>query len=158
MGRVAADCEYAPTSSPMRGECYASLRESEELGALTHLAYSASVQFANVFYPSIAFQDHIQRPRDDHRVEFEWDARKARKNTNKHGVPFEEATTVFADWSSRTISDPTHSLEEGRYLTLGVSDRGRILVVSHTDRIGRIRLISARPATRREKLEYEKQL
>lgn len=91
-------------------------------------------------------------------MEFEWDDRKARRNIRKHGVSFEEAASVFADRSSLTIPDPDHSLTEVRYLTLGQSDRGRILVVSHTDRTERIRLIAARTATRREQLEYEKRL
>ncbi len=88
-------------------------------------------------------------------LEFEWDAAKAAANLAKHGVSFEEATTVFRDPLSFTIVDPRHSLGEERFAILGVSARGRLLAVFYTDRGGRARLISARPATRRERGTYE---
>lgn len=88
-------------------------------------------------------------------MRFEWDVRKASPNAFKHGVTFNEATTVFADGLSVTGRDLDHSDGEARYLTFGVSTAGRILAVSHTDRHGFIRIISAREATRREKRIYE---
>jgi uncharacterized DUF497 family protein len=87
-------------------------------------------------------------------VEFEWDINKADSNLSKHGVSFEEAMTVFGDIQAATGFDPAHSIVEDRYLTMGLSNDGRLLVVSHTDRGDRIRIISARPATRRESKVY----
>jgi uncharacterized protein len=87
---------------------------------------------------------------------FEWDPRKAVENRRKHRVAFEEAATAFADPLSVTISDPDHApAGEVRYILVGRSDRGRLLVVSHAERGATIRLISARPATRRERGQYE---
>lgn len=86
---------------------------------------------------------------------FEWDDRKAKQNIKKHGVSFEEASTVFADPFAVTIHDPLHSDEEDRYVTLGQSQQRRLLVVVFTDRDDRIRIISARAATRRERRDYE---
>jgi uncharacterized DUF497 family protein len=86
---------------------------------------------------------------------FEWDARKARINLAKHGVAFEEALTAFGDPLSRTISDPDHSIEEQRYVSMGRSARGRLLVVAHTERGDTIRIISARLTTARERRQYE---
>ncbi len=86
---------------------------------------------------------------------FEWDTAKARQNVRKHGVSFEEASTVFADPLALTIDDPLHSDEEDRFITLGESQRRRLLVVVFTDRGERIRIISARVATRRERKDYE---
>ena len=74
-------------------------------------------------------------------LEFEWDSGKAASNFDKHGVSFDEAGSVFADPLSLAIPDPYHSELEFRYLILGLSDRGRLLVVSHTDRGAKIRLI-----------------
>jgi len=86
---------------------------------------------------------------------FEWDEEKSRKNLRKHGVAFEEASTVFGDTLSVTIDDPQHSIREWRYITLGYSAKHRLLTVVHTDRGGRIRIISARVATRYERETYE---
>ena len=86
---------------------------------------------------------------------FEWDEHKATLNTRKHGVSFEEASTVFADPLALTIDDLVHSEDEDRYATLGESQRSRLLVVVFTDRDDRIRIISARVATRRERKDYE---
>lgn len=86
---------------------------------------------------------------------FDWDFRKAGKNFRKHGVSFEEATTVFADPWAVTIFDPLHSDEEDRFVTLGDSYRQRLLVVVYTERGQDIRIISARMATRRERRKYE---
>lgn len=86
---------------------------------------------------------------------FEWDDEKAQKNFRKHGVTFEEATTIFGDPLSLTIDDPLHSKGEHRFVTIGQSMRQRILVVVHVDRGNRIRVISARVATRKEREQYE---
>lgn len=85
----------------------------------------------------------------------EWDPKKAASNRRTHGIDFHEAGTVLDDPLSVTFSDPDHSAEERRYLTIGASTTGRILVVSHTDRGEAVRLISARRATRRERKFYE---
>ena len=88
-------------------------------------------------------------------LRFEWDEQKAKSNLAKHGVEFEEASTVFADPLSSTIHDPDHSLFEDRFIIVGQSIRRRVLVVVHTDRSDSIRIISARPANRRERKDYE---
>jgi uncharacterized protein len=88
-------------------------------------------------------------------IKFEWDAAKARLNLTKHSVSFEEASTVFGDRSAITIPDPVHSLAEERFVTIGVSDQGKILVVVATERDDSLRLISARSASRRERKQYE---
>lgn|SRR5262245_49093436 len=82
-------------------------------------------------------------------LEFEWDAWKARSNAQEHGVSFEQASTVFGDPLARTILDPLHSDEEDRFVIMGESVDRRLLVVVFTERGKRIRLISAREATRR---------
>jgi uncharacterized protein len=86
---------------------------------------------------------------------FEWDEEKSWENLRKHGVSFEEASTIFGDPLSVTIDDPEHSIREHRWMTLGHSAKRRLLVVVHTDRGGRIRIISARVATRHERETYE---
>jgi uncharacterized protein len=88
-------------------------------------------------------------------VRFEWNRQKADLNLRKHGVSFEEASSVFGDSLSRTVPDPVHSEDEGRLISVGLSDIGRLLVVVHTERGDTIRLISARVATKRERIEYE---
>lgn len=88
---------------------------------------------------------------------FEWSSEKARQNLEKHGVSFDEATTAFADLRSLTIGDSEHSADEDRFLLLGMSSRGRLLVVAHTERGDRIRLINARLASKREKKQYEEE-
>ncbi len=88
-------------------------------------------------------------------VVFEWDPQKARANAAKQGVTFLEAAAIFGDPLSSTIQDPAHSLvDDERLVTIGALPNGRILVVAHADRHGRIRIISARPATRRERNAY----
>jgi uncharacterized DUF497 family protein len=89
-------------------------------------------------------------------MKFEWDKRKAVSNIKKHGVSFEEASTVFGDPLSLTIQDPKHSKKEDRYVTIGLSVKFRMIVVIHTNRGDNIRIISARLATKGEKLDYEK--
>lgn len=88
-------------------------------------------------------------------MEFEWDLKKAGLNERRHHVTFEEAATVFGDPLAITFADPDHSIGEQRYITFGLSLHKRPLVVSHTDRGERIRIISARRMTRKEKRIYE---
>jgi uncharacterized DUF497 family protein len=88
-------------------------------------------------------------------VEFEWESKKAGTNARKHGVTFQEAATVFGDPLAITFEDPDHSKEENRYITFGLSIRKRLLVVSHTERSDRTRIISARPMDRKEREIYE---
>ena len=87
-------------------------------------------------------------------MRFEWNEHKARVNLAKHGVPFEEAVTAFADPLSVTVSDPDHSVAEDRFLLLGATTIGRLVVVSHTCREDVVRIISARIASRRERKDY----
>ena len=91
-------------------------------------------------------------------LHFEWDEAKAKANVKKHGLSFEEAKSVFLDDHAKMISDPDHSLEEERFILLGYSSSLKLLVVCHCYRSeGRIiRLISARKATRKEALIYER--
>lgn len=87
---------------------------------------------------------------------FTWDAQKAARNFRKHGVSFEEALTVFDDLLSVTVSDSSHSNRENRFIDIGRSENGRMLVVTYAERgDDRIRIISARLANRRERLKYE---
>ena len=86
---------------------------------------------------------------------FEWDEKKAKSNLRKHKVSFEEAKTVFGDPLSITISDSTHSIDEERYVDIGTSFKGRVLVVVYTERDSTIRIISCRKATRSEQTMYE---
>jgi uncharacterized DUF497 family protein len=86
---------------------------------------------------------------------FEWDEEKERSNLRKHKVDFDEAESVFSDLFSITISDPTHSTEESRFIDIGISSSNRVLVVIYTERNEKIRIISARKATRAERKRYE---
>ena len=88
-------------------------------------------------------------------MDFEWDDAKAALNESKHGVSFTEAMTVFGDLLSLTGYDPNHSGDEDRFLTMGMSATGRLLLVSHTDRGEKVRIISVREANRRERKDYE---
>ncbi|MCX6256277.1 MAG: BrnT family toxin [Bacteroidia bacterium] len=88
-------------------------------------------------------------------MEFEWDLRKAAANDRKHKVTFQEAATVFGDPLAITFEDPDHSTSERRYITFGLSQQKRLLVVSHTERGNRTRIISARLMTRKERRIYE---
>lgn len=88
-------------------------------------------------------------------MKFHWDPNKDRANRRKHGVSFEEATTVFGDPLAMTISDPDHSQGEERFLTLGQSNAGRLVVVSYTEDEDIVRVISAREAKTRERKRYE---
>jgi uncharacterized DUF497 family protein len=88
-------------------------------------------------------------------MRFEWDGTKATSNLKKHRVSFDEAVTVFYDPLAATFGDPDHSQDEGRLITVGYSARGRLLVVSHVERGGATRLVSARRATPRERKRHE---
>jgi uncharacterized DUF497 family protein len=87
--------------------------------------------------------------------EFEWDAQKETENVKSHGVAFDEALTVFADPLANIFDDPDHSSDERRELIIGQSVAQRLLLVSFTERGRRIRIISARPTTARERRDYE---
>jgi len=89
-------------------------------------------------------------------MELEWDSEKAVANLRQHRVSFEEASSVFGDPLAVTFHDPDHSIGEVRWVTFGVSQSGVLLVVSHTQRGKRVRLISARRAIRAERTIYEK--
>jgi uncharacterized DUF497 family protein len=88
-------------------------------------------------------------------MRLEWDRRKAEQNRHKHAVSFEEAVSVFDDPLAATVDDVLHSTAEERLLTFGYSHRGRLLVVSHTERESAVRIISARPATAHERRKHE---
>jgi len=88
-------------------------------------------------------------------IKFDWDNRKAQDNLRKHRIDFNEACTVFADTLSITIADPDHSDDEERWVTIGLSNRHRLLVVVHTEEDETIRIISARTADRLERRKYE---
>ena len=89
---------------------------------------------------------------------FEWDPEKAEINFKKHKVPFTEAATVFDDDLGITIYDPDHSKTEERFITIGMSESHRLLMVSHTDRKDRIRIINGRELTRIERKDYEEEI
>jgi uncharacterized DUF497 family protein len=88
-------------------------------------------------------------------MEFEWDPDRAPANARKHGVAFTEAMTIFGDPLELTIVDPDHSHDELRFVSIGMSVAGRLLVVAYTEREGRIRIINARQAISRERKSYE---
>ena len=91
-------------------------------------------------------------------MEFEWDPKKEAKNIRKHKITFSEAATVFGDTLSTTVPDPDHSEEEDRYISIGLSQRHRLLMVAHTERGERTRIISARPLTPAEREAYEEEI
>ncbi len=88
-------------------------------------------------------------------MDFEWNHQKAEFNSQKHSITFDEASTVFGDTLSVTFPDLEHSIQEERYLIIGLSRKNRILVISHVYRNESIRIISARQATKREQKFYE---
>ena len=88
-------------------------------------------------------------------MQFEWDEIKAAGNLVKHGVSFLEAATVFGDPLSDTFDDPDHSADERRFIIVGTSEGGRMLIVAHTDDGETVRIISAREPTRGERKFYE---
>ena len=90
-------------------------------------------------------------------MEFEWDAEKDESNQAKHGVSFDEASTVFGDPFALTIDDPDHSWEEHRFLTTGYSSGRRLIIVAQVDRDERVRIISAREVTAAERRNYEEE-
>jgi uncharacterized DUF497 family protein len=91
-------------------------------------------------------------------MQFEWEERKAAGNLSKHGVSFEEAATIFGDPLSDTFDDPSHSAEERRFITIGLSEKGRMLLVAHTDEGETIRIISARESRLAEKKSFMKKV
>lgn len=91
-------------------------------------------------------------------MQFEWDSRKAATNLHKHGVAFEDATSVFADPLARIFDDPDHSTQEDRELLVGHDLAGRLLIISFTERGDNVRIISARRATTREIHAHEKHI
>lgn len=90
-------------------------------------------------------------------MKFEWDDKKAISNLKKHGISFEEASTVFGDWLAITIEDPLHSESEDRLIIIGKSELLNTLVVVHVERSEAIRIISARTASKNEQKIYEEQ-
>jgi len=88
-------------------------------------------------------------------VQFEWDRKKAKSNLKKHGISFQEAATVFGDMLAITFDDPEHSVNEHRFLTFGLSQTGKAIIVSHTERDKSMRIISARLMTKQERKIYE---
>jgi uncharacterized protein len=105
--------------------------------------------------------DENKRPghpaRYDEMVNFEWDPNKARQNRRKHRVSFQEAASIFGDPLAITYPDPDHSVTEQRFVTVGMSNARRVLIVAHADREVNIRIISARKATPRERKYYEEE-
>ena len=91
---------------------------------------------------------------DDEKLKFEWDSEKAKKNLKKHGVSFEEASTIFDDPQFISFLDEEHSAEEERHITIGLSEKLRLLMAAHTERKRRVRIISARKATKNEETFY----
>jgi uncharacterized DUF497 family protein len=90
-------------------------------------------------------------------LQFEWDEAKAARNLEKHGVAFDEASSVFRDLLAKVVPDPTDPSGEDRAIMMGHSDQGRLLLVVFTERADRIRIISAREPTRRERHGYEEE-
>lgn len=88
-------------------------------------------------------------------MRFSWDPKKERRNRSAHGVGFQEATTVFGDALAVSVADPDHSLGEERFITVGQSSSGQLLVVCHTEQGDTIRIISARRASTHERKDYE---
>lgn len=91
---------------------------------------------------------------EDEELQFEWDPEKAKANLKKHGVDFEEASTIFKDPQFVSFVDEEHSADEERYITIGLSSMVRLLMAAHTERKKRIRIISARKATKNEEKFY----
>lgn len=90
-------------------------------------------------------------------IPFEWDEEKAEINLKKHKIGFEEAKSVFGDPFSITVDDPDHSIEEQRFIDIGKSASGKLLIVVYTERRNKIRIISCRKATPAERRKYEEQ-
>jgi len=88
-------------------------------------------------------------------VQFEWDPKKAESNRAKHGISFDEASSVFGDPLATSVVDPAHSVNEERFLTTGMSNQGRAVIVWHADRGDVVRIIGAREATPQERRTYE---
>lgn len=106
-------------------------------------------------FPKASYADRQFEAHGVMSMEFEWDRNKAAANLSKHGVSFDEAKTVFDDPLYVDFYDPDHSYDEHRYIIIGQSQPGRLLIVSYTERGNVIRLIGARRTTRREREGYE---
>ncbi len=91
------------------------------------------------------------------KLQFEWAPEKAKINLKKHQVSFEQASTIFADPMFITFLDEEHSIDEERYITIGISKTNHLLLVAHTDRLGKVRIISARKVTKNERRFYEEE-
>ncbi|MFZ5880843.1 MAG: BrnT family toxin [Chloroflexota bacterium] len=91
---------------------------------------------------------------DEEKLQFEWDPEKAEKNLKKHDVSFEEASTIFDDPQFISFLDEAHSTDEERHITIGLSNKARLLMAAHTERKKHIRIISARKATKNEEKFY----
>lgn len=89
------------------------------------------------------------------KLTFEWDEAKAASNLKKHNISFDEGKTIFNDPMLLTFEDMEHSEDEKRFINIGISGEGRVLVLIHTERYGRIRIISCRKATGSERKRYE---
>jgi uncharacterized DUF497 family protein len=90
-------------------------------------------------------------------MDFDWDVKKAARNLKNHRVSFKEAATIFDDPLARTFDDPDHSLDEQRFITIGISEQGKLLIVAHSDRGDATRIISARETTHGERKLYEEE-
>jgi uncharacterized protein len=88
-------------------------------------------------------------------MEFDWDSKKAAANLKKHGLSFQEAATMFGDPMAYMVADPNHSEDEDRYVSIGYTETGRLVVVSHTEHEGVTRIISPRKANRKERKSHE---
>jgi len=98
--------------------------------------------------------DNDDKKEQEEKLQFEWNPAKARANLKKHGVSFEEASTIFDDPKFISFLDDEHSAEEERHITIGLSEKLRLLMAAHTERKKRIRIISARKATKNEETFY----
>jgi uncharacterized DUF497 family protein len=123
------------------------------------MAHNAPLDLFNIDKPTKFIENFNQIiSKDGVMIDFDWDYGKAKTNLRKHRVAFSEAATVFKDRWTITTYDPDHSNQEDRYLTIGTSEPGRLLMIAHTDRGDRTRIISARELTRKEREAYEKEI
>ncbi len=103
----------------------------------------------------VAYAEHTENAGSQMSLEFEWDQEKAASNQQKHRISFEEAATVFADPLAAIFHDEVHSEQEQREIIVGHSAKNRLLLVCFTERVGAIRIIGARQATKKERRDYE---
>lgn len=161
---------WSPTTPSQRGRASPRVRGRASFSLAEYpsldLSPAASGRRARVevVEPEVSQRQQLMRPLARERlytraVEYEWDAEKDRANREKHGISFAEASTVFLDPLAATVVDERHSpiIEELRFRTIGYTATERLVLVAHTDRDDRIRIISARDATPRERRQYEQQ-